>query len=121
MAQGTGNAQHAPLGGEVEAVAGLDLDRGDAAGLEAGEPPPRRCQQLVLAGSAGGGDGGPDPATPSRDLGVGDALQAQLELVRPVAAEDEMGVAVDQPRRHPGAGEILDLRRLAVRQVRHRP
>jgi hypothetical protein len=32
-----------------------------------------------------------------------------LELVGAVAAEDEVGVAIDQPRRHPGAAERLDL------------
>ena len=62
----------------------------------------------------------PGSRRPSGDLRVRDALQPQFELVRPIPAEHEMGVAVDQPWRDPGSGEIPNLRRLAVRQARHR-
>ena len=41
------------------------------------------------------------------DLLIGGAAETQLELVGPVAAIDEMGVAIDQSRRDPAAFEIV--------------
>ena len=44
------------------------------------------------------------------DLLIARAVQPLLELAGAVAGEDEMGVAIDQARRDPGAVQRLDLR-----------
>ena len=101
-----GRAQHAALGVEIEAVAGLDLDRRDAALHEARQPRPGSREQLVRAGRAGRGHRGLDAAAQARDLLVAGAVPARLELRQAVAGEDEVGMAVDEARasarRRPG-------------------
>ena len=68
--------------------------------------------ELVLARRAGRLDGGDDAAAGAGDLLVARAFQAQLELVRPVAAKDEMGVAIDEPGRDPAALAVDSLARI---------
>ncbi len=87
-------------------MAGLDLDRGDALGHQRRHALGGAGDQLVLAGGAGRLDRRDDTAARLGDLLVGGALEPQLELVRPVAAIDDMGVAVDQPRCHPAPLEV---------------
>jgi hypothetical protein len=60
-----------------------------------------------------------DAAAAPRDLLVGRAQQALLELVRPIAREHEMRVRVDQAGRDPAAPDVDDLLRLVPRQRRH--
>jgi hypothetical protein len=68
----------------------------------------RSAMRVVLAGGPGMRDGGADAAAGARDLLVGGAGQAQLELARAVAAIDDMRVAVDEARRDPGTVEFVD-------------
>ena len=76
---------------------------------------------VVLARRARRLDGGDDAAAGAGDLLVARALQAQLELVRPVAAIDEMRVAVDEPGGDPAALAVDSLARIpAGGQVRRR-
>ena len=81
-----------------EAVARLDLDGGDAFGDQRIEARQRLRDQFVLGRRARRLHGGEDAAAGARDLLVGGAGEPQLELVRAVAAVDQMGVAVDQAR-----------------------
>ncbi len=77
---------------------------------------------LLLAGSAQRRDGGDDAAARARHLFIGRAGKPHLELVRPVARMDQMGVAIDQTRRDPPAFAVDHLARLACaeRQLRFR-
>ena len=68
--------------------------------------------ELVLARRAGRLDGGDDAAASAGDLLVARAFQAQLELVRPVAAIDEVGVAIDEPGGDPAALAVDSLARI---------
>ena len=92
------DAQRLALGGKVEPVAGLDFDRRDAFGDQRVEPPQRRAQEFVFARRARRAHGRKDAAALAGDLFVARAGEPQLEFVRPVAAVDEVGVAVDQRR-----------------------
>ncbi len=113
-----GDAEHPELGFEVQAIAGLDLDGGDAFGDQAVEPLQRRTEKRRLAGCARGAHGGKDAATGRGDVFVAGPRHALLELIRAIAGEDQMGVAVDQARRHQPALQLDDLGRVHVgRQV----
>jgi hypothetical protein len=108
------------LGPGIEAIAGLDLDGGDALGEQRVEPGEALCDERVLARGARRLHGGDDPAAGTRDLRVGGAGKAQLEFVRAVAGVDEVRVAIDQAGRDPASLEPHALRRVpAGRQVAH--
>jgi hypothetical protein len=101
--------QHLELGLDVESVARLDLDRGGAAGDQRLQPRPRGLDQLVEARRARRLHRRDDAAAGRGDRLVAGAFEALLELAGPVTGEDEVGVAVDEPGRHPGAVQRLDL------------
>ena len=106
---------------EIEPVAGLDLDRGDAFRDQRVEPRQRLRDELVLARRAQRLDRRDDAAAGPRDLLVGRAGKPHLELVGAVAGMDQMGVAVDQAGRDPAALAVDDLGAAAGRrQVRFR-
>jgi hypothetical protein len=86
---------------EVEAVAGLDLDRADAIGEQRSCARQRGCEQPVFVQRTRGAHGRNDATTLACDLFVGGALQAALGFDRAVAAEHQVGVAIDQRRRDP--------------------
>ena len=88
--------QLAALGIELEAIAGLDLDGGDALGDQGVEPWQRRSHQLVGAGLPRRLHRGNDAAAGARDFFVTRACQTLLEFVGAVAAVDQMGMTVDQ-------------------------
>ena len=102
------DAERLSLGGVVKAVAGLDFDRGHAFGDQGVEAPQGRAEQVLLARPARRPHGREDAAAAAGDLFVGCAREPHLELARPVAGVDEMGMAVDQPRRDPAAPTIDD-------------
>jgi hypothetical protein len=116
-ADAAGDAQHLQLAVAVEAIARLDLDGGDAGRLQPFETTEGRGVEVVLGRLARGLDRGDDAAAGAGDLLIGRALQTLFELAGTVAAEDEVGVAIDQARRDPAAAEAVGLRRLVVRQV----
>ena len=96
--------------GEVEAVAGLDLDRRRAIGQQGAGARQRLREQCVLVGGARRAHRRHDAAAGARDVLVAGAVQALLELAGAVAAEDQVGMAVDQPRRDQRPLHRLDLR-----------
>src|SRR5690606_28129466 len=116
-AEAAGDAHHLQLAFGVEAVAGLDLDGGDAGGLEPGEAGQGEGVEVILRGGAGGGDGRDDAAAGAGDVLIGGAAEPLFELAGAVAAEDEMGVAVDQAGGDPAAVEAVGFHRLVHRQV----
>src|SRR5215207_2665514 len=61
--------------------------------IEAGQG---TCDEFVLACCAGRLDGGDDATACPGDLLVARALQTQLEFMSPVAAMDQMSVAIDK-------------------------
>ena len=95
------DAEVAELFLERQAVAGLALDRRRAGGQ--GGTQARLAQRLErrVVGRARGGHGPQDAAA-----GVGSSLEARGGLVRAVAGEDRMGVAVDEARRHERGAEV---------------
>ena len=108
-----GGAQHFHFGLEIEAVAGFDLQRGDALPRHARGRARGGCGKRVFALFAGGAHGGDDAAAGTGDLFIGLALGTHFPLMGPISGEDEMGVAVDQARRNPGAVETAALTRFA--------
>ena len=121
VAEPARGAQRLRLVVEVEAVAGLDLDRGDAFGDQRVEARQRLRDELVLARRARRLDRGDDAAAGPRDLLIGRAGEPHLELVGAVAGIDEMGVAVDQAGRDPAAVAVdASRRRVAQRAGRSR-
>ncbi len=111
------NAQHLQLTVAIQAIAGLDLDRGDAGLLQARQPLDGQVVKLVLACLAGGADRGDDAAARAGDVFIADARQPLLELARAVAAKDQVGVAIDQARRDPSPFQSLDLFSLVFWQI----
>jgi hypothetical protein len=107
--QAPGGAKHLGLVCGIEAVARFDLEGGHALAAEGIDPALRARHQIVFRGGAGLGHGRADAAAGACDLLIACPLQPELELARPVAGIDEMGMAIDQARRQPGAGQIMDM------------
>ena len=99
-------AERFALGVEVEPIAGFDFDCADALGDKSVQSLERRSDELVFARGAGRPDGGKNAAAFAGDLFIGCAGEPELEFVRPVAAVDEVGVAIDQSGRNPAAFAI---------------
>ena len=95
----------------IEAVAGLDLDRRAAAAHQRVQAAAALVEQLLVGCGRGALDRRGDAAAGLGDLLIARAGAAHRMLVGARAAEDEMGVAVDQARRDPGAAERVDLLR----------
>ena len=96
-----GDLQHLHFGVAVQPIAGLDLDGGDTLRQQRVEPLQGGGRKVRLGLAAGGAHGGGDAAARLGDLGIGDARQPLLELMRPAAAIDDVGVAIDEA----GGGE----------------
>ncbi len=113
------HAQHLALVLQVQAVAGLDLQRRRAVGDQGARTGDGLCEQVVLAGLAHRAHAGNDPPAGAGDLLVAGALQAHLELARAVTGEHQVGMAVDQPRGDPagGLGHLAGQLRGRTRQV----
>ena len=94
----------APLGLDVEAVARLDLEVRDPGAQCLGAASARQLAQLVLRRRPGRLGGHPDPRRRVRAAG-----HPGGELVGAVAGEDEVGVAVDEPRDHAAAARVEPL------------
>jgi len=102
-----GAAQQPCLVVRRQAVAGLDLDDGHAFGAQGQRALQRERVQFVIRSGSRGRHRRADAATGPRDGLVARALQAQLELLRPVAGVDEVGVAVDQARSDQRTAELM--------------
>jgi hypothetical protein len=100
------HAQAARLGGLVEAVAGLDLDRRHALAHEHAGTGGGGVEQRCIAGGARGRHGGADATPGAGDGLVAGALQPQLELGRALAGVDEVGVRVHEAGREQRALQI---------------
>src|SRR5690606_1510502 len=100
--------QHPALAVEVQAVAGLDFQRGRAVGEQGAGARQGLRQQRVLACRADVAHGGDDAAAGAGDFLVAGALQALLELARAVAGEHQVGMAVDQPGGDQATAQVDD-------------
>ena len=89
------DAQVAKLLFERESVAGLALDRRRAGGQRGTKPRLDQALQRGFVGGARRAHGSQDPT-----LAIRDTLEPSGRLVRAVAGEDWMCVAIDQPGRH---------------------
>ena len=101
-----GELDEAQLGLEVEAVARLGLDGRDAVPEHLVEPAPTVGGELLIARSSRRRDGRQDPAAGLEDLEVARSLLAEEQLALARAAEQEMGVGIDEPRRDRPAGRV---------------
>ena len=119
--EATGGAELAGFGFHLQTITRLDLDGCDTFRDQRIEPRQRLRDQFILGCGAGGLHGGENAAAGARDFLVAGARKPQLELVRAVAAVDEMRVAVDQPRRDPPAFEIDAFFRVQGRLLGARP
>ena len=109
-------AQHAQLALDVQRVAGLDLDGRDAAFHQGIETQRRRGEKLVVGRRLRRLHRRRDAAAGPRDLLIGRAGAAHRMFVRARAAEDQMGMTVDQARSDPRAAERDDFLRAEARQ-----
>ena len=98
LAEPVGGLEQPDLGLEVEAVAGLGLDRRDPVAEHLVEPAAAVGHQLVDRRGAGRGDRREDPAAGLEDLEIPGAALAQLPLALARAREQEVGVRVDEAR-----------------------
>ncbi len=105
FAEFCGDPEQPQLARRIEAVAGLDLDGRAAAAHQRMKAPAALLDQFIVGRRRGVLDRGSDSATGGRNLLIGCAGATHRVLVGAGAAEDEMGVAVDQARRDPGAAE----------------
>ena len=103
------------LGFRVEPIAGFDLQRGHALTDQCIQPRQRAGNQFSLAGCACRSDRRDDAAARARDLFVACALQPQLEFVRAVSTEDQMGVTIHQSGHDPSPRAVDPFRRICVR------
>ena len=117
FAQAARDPERLHLAVEVEAVARLDLEGRDAVAHQRLDAPAGAGEKLVLALAACCTHGRDDAAAGARDLVVGGAGQPQLELVRAVAAIDDVRVAIDQAGRDPAALAVDRLGRLEGRGI----
>ena len=85
---------------EVHPVSALGLYGGDAHLHHIGEVPSGRCFQLVFRFGTCSAHGAGDPSAALHDTHVAVAGEPPLELIFPVAAEDEMSVAVHKARQY---------------------
>ena len=92
----------------IQSVAGFYLDGSDAFGDQRIEPGQAFGDELIVAGCADGADCGADAAAGAGDFLLACSGEALLELMRPAACPDEMGVAVDQAGEQPAAFAIDD-------------
>ena len=101
LAEPAGDSQHLEFGIQVESVAGLDFDGCHALAGQHVQPGQRIGVQLFLAGRPGRIDGGEDTAAFRRDVYITRTAQTSLVLTGPLAAEDEVRMAVDEGGGHP--------------------
>jgi hypothetical protein len=101
------------LCGKVEPIAGFDFDRADALGDKGVQSPQRRPDELVLACPAGRSDSGKNSTAFASDPFICSAGKPELELMRPIAAVNEVGVAINQGGRNPATFAIDDARAIA--------
>lgn len=109
MAEQAGALQHLHFTDPAEPIAGFDLDRGDAFAKQRIEPRQGFGDKLLDRQRIGRLDRGDDAAAGPGDLLIGRAGQAHLEFAGPIAAVNDMGVAVDETGGDPAAFEIDDL------------
>ena len=108
--------QHLDLVRDVQPVTALGLHGGRAEREHAVERSTGGGLQVRLVGGPGGRHGGVDATAAGRDLLIRLPLNAQGELVRAAAGEDEVGVRVNQAWHHGFSGRIDQL---AERQGPH--
>jgi hypothetical protein len=116
-----GRQQHASFRFELEPVPRLDLDRGHALLQQRAQSRLAASHEFVDVGGARRADGVQDSAAFARDVGVTRARRAAREFRGTLPAEHDVGVAVDQARCDPAAGQFdRAVRRKASGQVRGR-
>jgi hypothetical protein len=96
-----GQPQAARLVLDRQPVPALDLHGGRALPPHLGEQADQPVPQLGVGRPPGGGDGGADPAAV-----VAGTRHPGLELGRPVAGEDQVGMAVDEAGDHRPAADV---------------
>ena len=99
--------QHLQFVVHRQPVSGLDLDGRHAFRDQRVQPGQGGCDKLVLAQRPCRRDGRDDAASGPRDLFIAGSFEPHLEFFRPIAAEDQMGMAVDRRRRDQSSAEIL--------------
>ena len=120
LSQSAGHPQHLEFVIQRQAIAGLDLHRGDPFADQGCHPRQRQLEQLLFAGGTGGTHRADDAAAPTGDLGIGHPLLAQLELFGTAAGEDQMGVTIDKAGSDQLAPHILPVSRIRPLQLGHR-
>ena len=93
---------------KIQAIAGLGFGGGDTVGQHFIQESPGLFVQLVLGSGPGLAHGVQDAAAGSQDVQIGSAPELQGDLALAVAAENHVGVAVDETGGHQSALGIDD-------------
>ena len=96
----------AQLRRHVQPVAGLGLGRCGAVGEHLSEAAARPGQQVLVRGRARQRHGRKNPPTRLQNLEIASATQAQLPFRLARSGEDEVGVGIDESRRHEPTGRV---------------
>lgn len=99
-------AQHLQFGFNVEPVTGFDLDGRDTFTQQGVQPRQALRNQFILAQGIGRLDRGNDTASGTRNRLIARALQSHFELARPIAAIDQMSMAIYQGWRHQPVSKV---------------
>ncbi len=105
IAERVGELEEAQFALYLEAVASFHLDRRATAAHQCVKASARAGQQVFVACSRGFGDGRGDSAAGLGDFLIGRSSAAHRMFVGAIAAEDQMGVTIDQTGRDPGAAK----------------
>ena len=106
LTDAAGNPKQLHLIGEVETVAGLGFERGDAFGDKPIQSRERLGAQGVVIGRAHGLNRGEDAAAGPRDVLIARTGQTHFPLGGAIAGIHDVGVTIDQPGRHPLAVKL---------------
>ena len=93
--------EHAELGLRLQAVPRFDLEGGHAPRSQLSSPAQGSLEELLVGRRPRRPYGGHDAPTGRGDLLVGGPVEPLSELTGPVAAEDDVRVAIDEAREQP--------------------
>ena len=106
QAKSVGHLHESELRIQVQAVAGLRLDRRHAMGQHLVRPTSAVGHELALRGGPCRGHRGEDPATRCQDVEIGRATPAEFQFTFPTTGEQQMRMRIDEAGRDRAAPGI---------------
>lgn len=116
LANLAGRAQHGQFGLALKPITGFDFQHGHTLGDKGIHTRQRLCHHLLQCRRPRRRDSGHNAATGPRHLFIAGPVQAHLEFVGPIAAENNMGVTIHKPRSNQPPLEVLNLETGIIRR-----